>query len=59
MEEGQKALIDPRITGLKNWIEGIIIKVRQNPFLGTEIAVQDATGTIYFDKEIYFKLANN
>ena len=55
MEVGEKAKIDPRITGLKTWIEGVIIKIRQNPFLGKEIAVKDAQGVIYFDAEKYFK----
>lgn len=55
MRIGEKAKIDPRITGLKTWIEGVIIKIRQNPFIGKEIAVKDAQGIIYFDAEKYFK----
>ena len=55
MQKGDKAKIDPRITGLKNWIEGNIIKIRKNPFSGIEIAVKDKNGVIYFDNEKYFK----
>lgn len=55
MKTGDTTKIDPRITGLKNWIEGVVIKVRNNPFLGNEIAVRDAKGVIYFDIEKYFK----
>lgn len=55
MKIGEYAKIDPRITGLKSWIEGVIIKIRNNPFLGKEIAVKDANGVIYFDAEKYFK----
>lgn len=39
MKAGDKAKIAPKITGLKNWIEGVVIKIRKNPFLGIEIAV--------------------
>ena len=55
MKTGDKAIIDPKITGLSNWIEGVIIKVRKNPFLGNEVAIKDVTGRIYFDSEKYFK----
>lgn len=55
MKIGDRIQIDPKLTGLKSWIEGVIIKIRQNPFLGKEIAVKDAQGIIYFDAESYFK----
>ncbi len=55
MKVGQKAMVDPRITGLKNWIEGIIIKIRLNPFIGKEVIVKSKDGHIYFDSEQYFK----
>lgn len=56
MKTGDKALIDPKITGLNNWIEGVIIKIRNNPFIGKEIAIRDKDGKIYFDAAKYFKL---
>jgi len=56
MEIGDKALVDPKITGLNNWIEGIIIKIRNNPFLGKEIAIKDSNGNIFFDAAKYFKI---
>ena len=59
MKIGDKAKIDPRITGLKNWVEGVIIKISKNPFLGTEIAIKDAKGVIYFEVEKYFKPVSN
>lgn len=55
MKIGEMALIDPKITGLKEWIKGVIIKVRQNPFIGIEIAAKDEKGVIYFDAAKYFK----
>ena len=58
MKTGDKALIDPKVTGLNVWIEGIIIKIRNNPFLGKEIAIKDNKGNIYFESAKYFKLVS-
>ena len=55
MKIGDRAKIDPKITGLNKWIEGVIIKIRNNPFIGKEIALKDNNGVIYFDSEKYFK----
>jgi len=56
VKTGDKALVDPKVTGLNKWIEGIVIKIRNNPFLGKEIAIKDSKGNIYFDAAKYFKL---
>jgi hypothetical protein len=58
METGQKAQVSPELTGLTEWIEGIIIKIRKNPFLGIEIAIKDNLGRIFFGEEKYFKSLN-
>ena len=58
MKTGDKALIDPKVTGLNIWIEGVIIKIRNNPFLGREIVIKDNIGQIYFEAEKYFKKIN-
>jgi hypothetical protein len=55
MKTGEMAKIDPKITGLKNWIQGVVIKIRYNPFIGNEVAIKDTNGVIYFDSEKYFK----
>lgn len=55
MKIGDLAAIDPKLTGFKNWIEGVIIKIRKNPFIGQEIAVKATDGVIYFDAAKYFK----
>lgn len=57
MKTGEKAKVSPELTGLSNWIEGMIIKIRNNPFLGLEIAVKDDAGRIFFGEEKYFKSA--
>ena len=58
MKTRDKAAIDPKITGLNSWIEGVIIKTRNNPFIGNEIALKSKSGRIYFNSEIYFKQIN-
>ena len=58
MKTGDKAAIDPKITGLNSWIEGVIIKTRNNPFIGNEIVLKSKSGRIYFDSEKYFKQIN-
>ena len=57
MKEGDKAKVSPSVTGLSEWIEGTVIKVRRNPFLGIEIAVKDNLGRIFFGEEKYFQHA--
>ena len=58
MKEGDKAKASPELTGLTEWVEGIVIKVRNNPFLGTEIAIKDNLGRIFFGEAKYFKSEN-
>lgn len=55
MKTGDKALVDPKVTGLNKWIEGVIIRIRNNPFIGKEIAIKDSNGNIYFEAAKYFK----
>ncbi|EGD34385.1 hypothetical protein [Capnocytophaga sp. oral taxon 338] len=45
----------PNLTLLKEWIKGKIIKVRQNPFMGTEIAIKDDLGRISFGEKEFSK----
>jgi hypothetical protein len=58
MKTGQKAQVSPELTGLEEWIEGMIINIRKNPFLGIEIAIKDKLGRIFFGEEKYFKILN-
>jgi hypothetical protein len=51
----QKAKVSPLLTGLSEWIEGVVIKIIKNPFLGEEIAIKDAQGRIFFGEKKYFK----
>ncbi len=55
MKTGDKAKVSPVLTELSEWIEGMIIKIRNNPFTGLEIAVKDACGRVFFGESKYFQ----
>jgi hypothetical protein len=55
MKTGEKAVADPKLTGLEDWVEGVIIDIEQNPFRGTVIAIEDNAKRIFFGEEKYFK----
>lgn len=53
----EKAKVSPSLSGLEEWVEGVITKIFQNPFLGEEIAIKYAKGRIYYEEKKYFKHA--
>ena len=55
LEIGNRVKVSPDITGLSEWVEGIIINIRNNPFLGKEVAIKDSLVRIFFGEEKYFK----
>ena len=59
MNKGEKAKVSPKLTGLDEWVEGEVIDVRNNPFLGLEIAIKDKLGRIFFGEARYFTLLND
>lgn len=52
---GDIVKVSPELTNLDEWVEGKIIKMWQNPFLGLEVAIEDNLGRIFFGEEIFFK----
>lgn len=57
MKLGDRVIVAPAVTGLDEWINGTIIDVKKNPFLGTVIAIKDKMNRIFFGEEKYFKPA--
>ncbi|OAV72782.1 hypothetical protein Barb6_00821 [Bacteroidales bacterium Barb6] len=55
MKIGDQAKASPVLTGLDNWIEGTVVNVWPNPFLGVEVAIKDNIGEIFFGEEKYFE----
>ena len=49
--------VNPFLTGLTDWIEGQVIDVEHNPFMGLVISIKDNVGRIFFGQSKYFKLA--
>ena len=58
MALGDRVLISPEVTHQADWLEGKIIEIENNPFVGIVIAAQTSDGNIFFDKEYKFKPAN-
>jgi len=56
MKTGEKAKVSPKLTGLNEWIEGVIIDIEKNPFKGVVIAIKDKLGRIFFGEKKYFKI---
>ena len=57
MALGDKIFISPALTHLDEWVEGKVIDVENNSFVGTVISAQTPDGNIYFDKAYNFKTA--
>jgi len=57
MKTGDNVLISPEVTHKSDWIQGTVIEVEANPFVGTVISAETPSGEIYFDKEYQFKPA--
>ena len=57
MKTGEKAKVSPKLTGLNEWVEGVMIDVEKNPFKGVVIAIKDKLGRIFFGEIKYFKTA--
>ena len=54
IKEGEKVKVDPRLTGLDEWIEGTVIDIEHNPFKGLVIAIRDKFNRIFFGEQKYF-----
>ena len=58
MKKGDTVLISPELTMKGEWVEGIVIEVEANPFVGTVISARTPNGEIYFDRENMFRKAS-
>ena len=55
MKVGDKVLISPDLTHLKEWIKGIVIDVEDNPFVGIVITAETEDKNIFFGYADLFK----
>ena len=51
---GDKMKVSPQLTNQSEWIDGEVIDVEHNPFIGLVISVKDKLGRIFFGKSQYF-----
>lgn len=52
---GDKVLISPDLTRLPDWVEGTVIEVENNTFVGVVISAETEDGDVFFGKEDLFK----
>ena len=57
-KKGDTVLISPEVTHQIDWIEGTIIEVEDNPYVGTVIVAQTKDGDVFFERECLFRLVN-
>ena len=51
---GDKMKVSPQLTAQPDWVEGEVIDVEKNPFLGLVISIKDKLGRIFFGQSRYF-----
>lgn len=56
MKKGDKVRISPDVTGLNDWIEGIVIDVEENRFNGIVITAETAEKIVFFGPQKFFEL---
>lgn len=55
MKKGETVKISPDLTNRPGWIDGKVIEVENNSFVGTVIVAQTAEGLIFFGPLNRFK----
>ncbi len=59
MEKQDKVLISPDLTNCDNWVEGVVIEIEDNSFVGRVITAKTDRGDVYFGKEEQFQPSKN
>ena len=54
---GDRMKANPQLTALSDWVEGEVIDIEQNPFLGVVISIKDKLGRIFFGQSRYFLMS--
>ena len=57
-KKGDTVLISPEVTHQIDWIEGTIIEIEDNPYVGIVIVAQTKDGDVFFERECLFRLVN-
>ena len=51
---GDKMKVSPQLTAQPDWIDGEVIDVEHNPFIGLVISIKDKLGRIFFGQSRFF-----
>ena len=51
---GDRMKVSPQLTDQADWIDGEVIDVEHNPFMGLVISIKDKLGRIFFGQSRYF-----
>ena len=54
-KKGDIVLISPEVTHQIDWIEGAIIEIENNPYVGVVLVVETKNGDVFFERECLFK----
>ena len=54
-KKGDIVLISPEVTHQFDWIEGTIIEIENNPYVGVVLVVETKNGDVFFERECLFK----
>ena len=52
---GDRVLIAPEVTHRGKWVEGVVIDIHHNPFIGIVISVETPDKNVYFERAELFK----
>jgi hypothetical protein len=51
---GDRMKVSPQLTNQADWIDGEVIDVEHNPFMGLVISIKDKLGRIFFGQSRFF-----
>jgi len=51
---GDRMKVSPQLTAQADWIDGEVIDVEHNPFMGLVISIKDKLGRIFFGQSRFF-----
>ena len=51
---GDRMKVSPHLTAQADWVDGEVIDVEHNPFVGLVISVKDKLGRIFFGQSRFF-----
>ncbi len=54
-KKGDIVLISPEVTHQIDWIEGTIIEIEKNHYVGVVLVVETKNGDVFFERECLFK----